>query len=48
LTRDLSLDIGYLNWFQELNDGSFINRDIIQVVFFHKLSLKKNDDRSLK
>jgi hypothetical protein len=48
LTRDLSLDIGYLNWFQELNDGSFINRDIIQVNFFHKLSLKKNDDSTSK
>lgn len=48
LSRDLSLDIGYLNWFQELNDGSFINRDIIQVNFFHKLSLKKNDDSTSK
>ncbi len=42
LYRDISLDIGYLNWFQELTDGSFINRDIVQVTVFHKLSLKKN------
>jgi len=48
LTPDLSLDIGYLNWFQELNDGTFINRDIMQIVFSHKLSFKKKDDRSLK
>jgi hypothetical protein len=42
LYRDISLDIGYLNWFQELTDGSFINRDIVQVTVFHKLRLKKN------
>lgn len=42
LYRDISLDFGYLNWFQELTDGSFINRDIIQVTVFHKLSFKKN------
>ena len=42
LYRDISLDIGYLNWFQELTDGSYINRDIVQVTVFHKFSLKKN------
>lgn len=42
--RDISLDIGYLNWFQELSDGTFINRDIMQVAIFHKLSFKKRKD----
>ena len=48
LLPDLSLDIGYLNWFQELNDGSFINRDIVQVTVSHKLNLKRNEGKSVQ
>jgi len=38
---DYNLEFGYINWFQELPDGSFYHRNIAQISFNHKLKLKR-------
>jgi hypothetical protein len=37
---NLSIDLGYLNWFQQNRADVFYNRDIIQLAVFHTIKLK--------
>ena len=42
ILKNLSMDIGYLNWFQEKSDGSFYNRNILRFGLAEKINLHKN------
>lgn len=42
--KNLSVEVGYLNWFQQKPDGHFFNRDILRFTVFHKINLKKTRD----
>lgn len=43
ILKNLSFEVGYLNWFQQKTDGDFFDRDILRFTVFHKLNLKKNN-----
>jgi hypothetical protein len=40
-TKDLALEFGYLNWFQQRNNGTFYNRHIARFTIYHKIDLSK-------
>ena len=39
LLPNLGIEVGYLNWFQQTQSGSFYDRDIFRFVIFHSISL---------
>ena len=42
ITPNLSLEMGYLNWFQQQKSGNkFYQRDILRFTVFHKIKLYK-------
>lgn len=41
LTRDVFVEAGYLNWFQQRPNSEFFNRDILRFTVFHKVNLRK-------
>jgi hypothetical protein len=43
ILKNLSFEVGYLNWFQQKPDGDFLNRDILRFTVFHKLNLRKKN-----
>ena len=40
VNTNFTIDIGYLNWFQQRANGEYFKRDILRFTFFHKLYLK--------
>jgi hypothetical protein len=42
ILKNVSVEVGYLNWFQQRPDGRFFDRDILRFSVFHKINLKKN------
>lgn len=38
LNKNISVEIGFLKWIQQRADGSYINRDILRFVLFHKFN----------
>ena len=38
ILNNLSVEVGYLNWFQELPNGTFFNRDVLRFAIFHNIS----------
>jgi hypothetical protein len=38
ILNNLSVEVGYLNWFQEIPNGSFLNRDVLRFAIFHNIS----------
>lgn len=46
ISLDLSpstiLEVGYMNWFQQKNNGNFYNRDILRLTAFYKLFSRKS------
>jgi hypothetical protein len=45
LTRDVFVEAGYLNWFQQRPNSEFFNRDILRFTVFHKVNLKKKSKK---
>ncbi len=43
VTTNFTIDVGYLNWFQQRPDGDFYNRNILRFTVFHKISLVNTD-----
>ncbi len=41
ITQNITVDIGYLNWFQQTRTGTFFKRDILRFTVFHTIPLKK-------
>jgi hypothetical protein len=41
--KNLSFEVGYLNWFQQKPDGHFFNRKILRFTVFHKLNFRKKN-----
>ena len=41
ILKNLSFEVGYLNWFQQRPNGDFYNRDILRFTVFHKIKLNK-------
>jgi len=45
LSKSLSAEIGYLNWFQKRPSGAdYYNRNIIRFTLYHKINLAKNSN----
>lgn len=42
ITKNVTFDIGYLNWFQQRPNGDFYNRNILSFTVFHKIDLQKH------
>jgi hypothetical protein len=43
ILKNISFEVGYLNWFQHQPNGNFFNRDILRFTVFHKLNLRKKN-----
>ena len=41
VSKYVTFDVGYLNWFQQRTNGNFYNRDILRFTLFHKINLEK-------
>jgi hypothetical protein len=46
-TKNLSLEFGYLNWFQQRTNGTFYNRHIARFTIYHKIDLSKKKTSSI-
>lgn len=47
LNKALSLELGYLNWFQQRTSGDqFYNRNIARITIFHKIILNKKSEKN--
>lgn len=42
LSQSTSLELGYINWFQQINPKTFFNRNILSLMFAHKMVHKAN------
>jgi hypothetical protein len=43
LLPNLTFEVGYLNWFQQIASGDFYNRNIMTLTVSHKIRLKRNE-----
>lgn len=41
-TPNLSIDMGYMNWFQQKSDGSFFSRDILRFTIYQNINKHKH------
>lgn len=41
VNKNASLEVGFLNWFQQRPNGDFYNRNILRFTLFHKMNLQK-------
>lgn len=44
VSPNLTVEAGYLNWFQQRPNAEFFNRDIVRFSLFHKVNLRKKND----
>lgn len=44
ILKNLSFEVGYLNWFQQKPDGDFFNRDILRFTVYHKIDLRNKNN----
>jgi hypothetical protein len=40
-SEKLTLDVGYMNWFQQNSTYNFVSRNIIRLTIFHKINISK-------
>lgn len=44
LLKNLSVEIGYLNWYQQRPNDDYYNRNILRFTVFHQINLKKKKE----
>lgn len=41
VAKDATVEVGYMNWYQQKSNGSFYDRDILRFTVFHKIKARK-------